>query len=70
MLQFGRFSTLLIGDNMKVRLLEVAVWAFIVIMACALIANAPYKTKFAIAGVAATITIIYALSLRKLRKEG
>lgn len=54
---------------MKVRLLEVAVWAFIAIMACALIANAPYKTRFAIAGVAAVITIIHALNLRKLRKE-
>lgn len=55
---------------MKVRLLEVAVWAFIVIMACALIANAPYKTKFVIAGVAIAITLAYANSLRKLRKEG
>lgn len=69
MLQFGRFSTLLIGDNMKVRLAEAAVWACVAIMACALIANAPYKTKFVIAGVAIAITLAYANSLRKLRKE-
>lgn len=67
MLQFGRFSTSRIGDNLKVRLVEAAVWVCIAIMACALIANAPYKTKFVIAGVAIAITLVYANNLRKLR---
>jgi hypothetical protein len=67
MLQFGRFRTLLSGDNMKIRLVEIAVWICIAVMACALIANAPYKTKFVIAGIGAAITLVYASSIRRLR---
>jgi hypothetical protein len=53
---------------MKIRLLEVAVWACIAVMAFVLVANAPYKTKFVIAGVCVVITLVYANSLRRLRK--
>lgn len=52
---------------MKIRLLEIAVWICIAVMACALIANAPYKTKFVIAGIGAAITLVYASSIHRLR---
>jgi len=34
-----------------------------------LLVNAPYKTKFAVAAIAGTITIAYAYGLHRLRRE-
>jgi len=54
---------------MKLRLLEVATWICIIIMGYVLLVNAPYKTKFAVAAIAGTITIAYAYGLHRLRRE-
>ena len=55
--------------KMKLRLLEVATWICIIIMGYVLLVNAPYKTKFAVAAIAGTITIAYEYGLHRLRRE-
>ena len=54
---------------MKLRLLEVATWICIITMGYVLLVSAPYKTKFAVAAIAGTITIAYAYGLHRLRRE-
>ena len=57
------------GEKMKLRLLEVATWICIITMGYVLLVSAPYKTKFAVAAIAGTITIAYAYGLHRLRRE-